>query len=167
MKTIIITAIIISAFSVNAQKLKHKEIKEIIYNSIESNFPSRFNSYRELKDIFYGKCNEYPKHCKKLKFDKITDFRIIGEENEGEEMAPSNSTFSNHLIIKASFDFSYKAGNIDHYGNGIVECSLRKIMDGYEIDYIKITGVKGLHEYYKSVESEEFYILNRLTYRNQ
>ena len=165
MKIKIITAIlIISTISVNSQELKHSEIKERIYSSIEANFSNRFNTYIGLKDIFYGKCNEYKKHCQKLKFDKITDFRIIEIANkEGIEL---DNLSNDYYRVEASFDFSYNAEKIDHYGNGIVECVIQKVIDGYEIDYIKIIGVKGLHEYYESVEDEEFYILNRLVYED-
>jgi hypothetical protein len=170
MKTTIITiTLAIISYTSIAQDLKHQEIKEKIYTSIEANFPNRFNSYQELKNIFYGRCNEYPKHCQKLRFNEMTDFRIIEVVSDKENTKANiiDTPSNNHYKIEASFDFSYKTEKIDHYGNGIVECVIQKVIDGYEIDYIKIIGVKGLHEYYESVEDGKFYILNQLAYRDQ
>jgi len=164
--TIIALAICHTSFS---QALTHKNLKERLSITIEANFPSRFNSTNELKDVFYGKCVRYPKHCEKIKFDRITDFRIIKaslgevieEINTMDDIPPSQ------YDIEATFNFEYSAENIEHHSCAIIQAVIKKVIDGYEIDYIKIIGTKSIHEYYESIDSKGFYILNRLAYDNE
>ena len=157
MKTIITTVLLLSIHCITfSQDLKLQDMKSKLRTTVEANFPIRFNAYNELKDIFYKQCDEYPTHCKKLKFGTITDFRII-----------EFTTTPNATGIHATIDFSYHSGNTPHYGTAILKSVLKKIGNHYEIDYIQIIGVKGIHDYYKSVAKEKMYILNRLTYQNQ
>jgi hypothetical protein len=153
MKNTIIVIIALTSFCINAQELNHKQIKERIENSVNANFPVQFNSYRSLRNIFYGKCDRYPKHCQKLKFGSITDFRIISVDKVTQE----------NYTVKASLGFSYHAESYDHYGAAILESEIKKVLDGYEIDYIKLIGHKGIREYYEPIREEEYYILNRLS----
>ncbi len=165
MKTTIITLLMLCiSFITLGQELKHQEIKSKLYTAVEANFPVRFNSIKSFRQVFYQKCDRFPKHCQKLKFDTITDFRIIEiiaghfeeEVNEIDFVPPK------YYRINASLDFAYSAENISHYGTAILECTIKKIIDGYEIDYIKIKGRKSMHEYYEPIQDPEYYVLNRL-----
>jgi hypothetical protein len=168
MKNIIIVIITLFTLNITAQELSYKEIKTKIFTAIESNFPVRFNSTESLRNVFYGKCNEYPKHCTKLKFGKLTDFRILGSSpysTDSKEVGNPNNEPENYFT--AFFDFSYNAEPHNHYGTVIIECKIIQVLDAFEIDYIKIIGTKGMHEYITRLEEEEFYILNRLFHKDQ
>ncbi len=159
----------IKTYTSIGQELKYEEIKDKILTSIEANFPIHFNSNKELKEIFYDKCDEYGTYCQKLRFDRIIDFRII-EIITQEEFEIVN-TFDNlppdYYRIEAHFSFLYKSEKSNHFGNGILDCLIRRIMDGYEIDYIQIVDAKGLQEHCKPVLEREVYILNRLTHTDR
>ncbi len=165
MRTIIITFLMLNiSFITISQELKHQEIKSKLYSAVEANLPVRFNSIKSFRQLFYTKCDRFPKHCEKLRLDKITDFRIIEmiagdyveEVNEIEIVPPK------YYRINASLDFAYSAENISHQATAVLECAIKKVIDGYESDYIKILGRKSIHEYYRSIQDPEYYILNRL-----
>ncbi len=167
MKTIITTFLLLSiSLITTSQELKHQEIKLKLYEAVEANLPVRFNSIKSFRQLFYTKCDKFPKHCEKLKLDKITDFRIIEviagdyveEVNEIEVVPPK------YYRINASLDFAYSAENISHQATAVLECAIKKVVDGYEIDYIKILGRKSIHEYYEHIRDPEYYILNYLDF---
>ncbi len=153
------------SFITLGQELKHQEIKSKLYIAVEANFPVRFNASKSFREIFYQKCDRFPKHCQKIKLDKIIDFRIIEviASDFAEEVDEINFVPPNYYRITASLDFTYSSENINHYGTAILECTIKKIIDGYEIDYIKLKGRKSMHEYYEPVQDPEYYILNHLT----
>ena len=153
MKTILITVMLLCSVIITGQEIQQPDIKTRIYTAIEANFPIRFNAYDDLKDIFYGRCDQYPKYCRKLKFGKITDFRIIALQGQ------SNPE------IEATLNFTYYVDDVIHYDTAILKSAIQKVANVYEIDYIQIIGVKGIHEYYRNVIDEKMYILNRLAYQ--
>ncbi len=169
MKTIIVT---LFALSINlittGQELKHQEIKSKLYTAVEANLPVRFNSIKSLRQLFYTKCDRFPKYCDKLKLDKITDFRIIEVivEDYIEEINEIEAIPSKYYRINASLDFIYSGENISHQATAVLECAIKKIIDGYEIDYIKILGRKSIYEYYEPIGDPEYYILNYLHFTN-
>ena len=167
MKTLITILLALGTSLVTiAQELKHQKIKSKLYTAVEANLPVRFNSIKSFRQLFYTKCDRFPKHCDKLRLDKITDFRIIEvmagdyieEVNEIEPVPPK------YYRILASLDFVYSTENISHQATAVLECTIKKVLDGYEIDYIKILGRKSIHEYYKPIRDHEYYILNYLDF---
>ncbi|WP_271784184.1 hypothetical protein [Aquimarina algiphila] len=158
MKKITVIIVLIVGFSklANAQELKYSEVKDVVYESILKSFPERFNSSDDLKDMFYQRCNQYPNYCKKLKFKKILDLRI-------DKVWQIDSDFKDpkSYEIVFSFNFLYYKGKNDFMGSATMKARLNKVLDQYQVVYLKFDKTSGRHSKFKYGDQASLVLLGQ------
>ena len=157
-KIIVIISLILgcSKFS-SAQELKYGEIQSLIHQVVLRSFPDRFNSSEDLKDMFYQRCDQYPNYCRKLRFKKILDLRI----NEVQQIKNNFNDAPNYEVI-LSFDFLYYKGKNDFLGSATMEAELNKILDQYQVTYLKFDKTSGRHSKFKHKDQTNLVLLGQL-----
>ncbi len=150
-KSIIIIGVLLIAFHINAQELTHSTIKNLVFESTIHSFPIRFNASEDLKDMFYQRCNEYPNYCKKLKFVKFLDLRLI-------KVKPNIDEYR----VIFSFEFLYSKGKNDFIGLATMIGKLSKILDQYQVSYLKFDKTSGRHTKFKYKDQTNLVLLGQL-----
>ncbi len=150
-KSIIIIGILLITIQINAQELTHNTIKSLMFESTKQSFPMRFNTSEGLKDMFYQRCNEYPKYCRKLKFVKFLGLRI-------DEVKSSNNEYE----VIFSFEFMYSKGKNDFIGSATMVGKLTKVLDQYKVAYLKFSETSGRYFNFKHKDQEILVLLGTL-----
>ena len=142
MKNIVTFIIILLALVTNAQELKYTQVKEEISNYLKIHSKTISNKL-ELQGF------------------EIVSFRIleITPSPEHESIFEDFGLSHTDYLVKSNTEIlKEESGDILTIST---EASFSKILDTYQIDYIKLIGVK-LNEEYKCFENDELYLLQDL-----
>ncbi len=148
MKKIITTLILFMTLSMTSQELSYDRIKERINLSVQSNLSS-------IK-IFLDKYDS-------TKNFEISNIRIL----EVKPLIENSSIFEDFgigcddYLVKVSLEFIAYQSN---FRSLITEFKVNKILDSFEIDYIKVIGICYPDGKYNYIEDDSSYIVKELAY---
>lgn len=146
MKSIVTFIIILLALVTNAQELKYTQVKETISNSLKR-YSKDISNKLELLDF---------------KGFEILNFRIleITPSPEHESIFEDFGLSYTDYLVKSYAEISFKQ-QTDNNLTVLTETSFSKILDTYQIDYIKLTGIK-LNGEYICFENKDLFIPEEL-----
>ena len=101
--------------------------------------------------MFYQRCSEYPNYCRKLKFAKFLDLRL-------DEVKPINNEYE----VILSFEFLYAKGKNDFIGSATMVGKLNKVLDQYEVAYLKFNETSGRYFNFKHKDQGSLVLLGTL-----